>query len=111
NQEGRGVLRWIGVIALVLSLHLASHRQASASRTRTPRSYARMLVLKRWHTTSEWRAADAIVRPESSWDPCEHYPSTHDCRYTGSSSCGIPQANPCPLSWRGRLFQTRWAQV
>jgi hypothetical protein len=70
-----------------------------------------MLVLKRWHTISEWRAADAIVRPESGWDPCEHYPSTHDCRYTGSSSCGIPQANPCPLSWRGRLFQTRWAQV
>jgi hypothetical protein len=51
------------------------------------------------------------VRPESGWNPCEHYPSTRDCGYTGSYACGVPQANPCPYAWRGRLYSTRWAQV
>lgn len=43
-------------------------------------------------------------------------PGLHLCWYTWpigtpSSSCGIPQALPCPLAWRGRLYATRWAQV
>lgn len=51
------------------------------------------------------------MTPESGWNPCRHYPSTTDCRYSGSNSCGIPQANPCPSLWRGRLWETRYAQV
>jgi hypothetical protein len=69
------------------------------------------LTLARWHSQAEWRALDAIVRPESGWNPCSHYPSTTDCRYMGSNSCGIPQANPCPELWRGRLGRTWRAQV
>ena len=67
--------------------------------------------MHRWHRLSEWRAADATIRPESGWNPCAVYPGRSDCEYTGSSSCGIPQANPCPYSWRGRLYRTRFAQV
>jgi hypothetical protein len=58
----------------------------------------------------EWRALDAIVRPESGWNPCRVYPSRTDCLYAGSNSCGIPQANPCPAAWRGRLWATWRAQ-
>lgn len=75
------------------------------------REYAHKLVLKRWHSEAEWRALDAIIRPESGWNPCASYPSRHDCSYSGSASCGVPQANPCPSSWRGRLWETRHAQV
>jgi hypothetical protein len=68
-------------------------------------------VLARWHSEAQWQALDAIVRPESSWNPCASYPGRHDCSYSGSSSCGIPQANPCPREWRGRLASTWRAQV
>lgn len=54
---------------------------------------------------------DAIVTPESHWQPCAVYPSHSDCGYTGTNSCGIPQANPCPLAWRGRLAATWRPQV
>lgn len=60
---------------------------------------------------AEWRAEDAVVTPESGWDPCAVNPSMHDCAYSGSNSCGIPQRDPCPPAWRGRLFTTRYAQV
>lgn len=74
------------------------------------RQYAHRLVLQRWHSEAEWRALDAIVRPESAWNPCASYPRHHDCHYAGINSCGIPQANPCPPLWRGRLWETRFAQ-
>lgn len=75
------------------------------------RSYAHRLTIARWHSEAEWRSLDAIVRPESGWNPCSAYPSIHSCGYAGSNSCGIPQANPCPSGWRGRLWSTRFAQV
>ena len=91
---------------VVLAVAVASARGAVS-----PRSYAHRLTTQRWHSQAEWLALDAIVTPESGWQPCRHYPSTTDCRYTGSSSCGIPQANPCPAAWRGRLGATWRAQV
>lgn len=77
----------------------------------TVRQYAHSLVIARWHSEAEWLAVDLIIRPESNWNPCASYPSRNDCRYTGPSSCGVPQANPCPTLWRGRLWETRWAQA
>jgi hypothetical protein len=56
------------------------------------------------------------VTPESGWDSCAVNPVRHLCSYrprslASSSSCGIPQAKPCPRAWWGHLFSTRWAQV
>jgi hypothetical protein len=68
-------------------------------------------VLARWHSESEWRSLDAIVTAESGWSPCAVYPSMRDCSYAGGNSCGLPQANPCPAAWRGRLAATWRAQV
>ncbi len=76
----------------------------------TVKQYARLVVLERWKSEGEWRAAVAVITPESNFNPCASYPSRHDCRYSGPSSCGVPQANPCPSSWRGRLWETRYAQ-
>ncbi len=76
----------------------------------TVRQYARLVVLDRWKSAGEWSAAVAVITPESNFNPCASYPSRHDCHYSGSSSCGVPQANPCPNSWRGRLWETRYAQ-
>lgn len=84
---------------------------AKAGRPETVRQYAHRLTLARWHSEAEWRALDAVIRPESDWNPCSAYPRVHDCAYAGSSSCGVPQANPCPVEWRGRLWETRFAQV
>lgn len=75
------------------------------------REYARTLVLKRWHSEAEWRAFDAIIRRESGWNPCAYYPGRRDCGYQGSNSCGLAQRNPCPPWMRGRLWETRYAQV
>lgn len=75
------------------------------------RGYARRLVLHRWHSNTEWRALNTIVTEESHWDPCAVNPLIHDCDYQGPSSCGIPQAAPCPTGWRGRLFAARYGQV
>ena len=97
------------LLVSLLVLYLA--QVAAARAPQTVRQYAHTLVLARWGSETEWRAFDAIIRPESNWNPCASYPSRNDCRYTGSSSCGIPQANPCPTAWRGRLWETRWAQV
>jgi hypothetical protein len=94
-------------LTLLCLVVLAGGARASSS----PRDYAHRLVLARWHSEAEWRALDAIVEPESGWDPCAVYPGRHDCGYTGSSSCAIPQANPCPGAWRGRLWETRFAQA
>ena len=77
----------------------------------SPRAYAHRLTIHRWHSQAEWMALDAIVRPESGWNPCSAFPSIHSCTYAGSNSCGIPQANPCPVAWRGRLASTWRAQV
>lgn len=98
-------------LLLVSLLVLAFASVASARPRPSVRQYAHTLIIARWHSEAEWRAFDAIIRPESNWNPCASYPSRYDCRYTGSSSCGIPQANPCPPAWRGRLWETRYAQV
>ncbi len=98
------------VIALALST-LASPSQAAVV---SPKKYARMLASAHYGWTGvQHRALDAIVRPESGWNPCRRYPSTTDCGYAGSNACGIPQASPCPHAWRGRLAsswreQVRW---
>lgn len=62
-------------------------------------------LARKWYgwTGSEWVALEGIVDNESGWDPCAHYPSTHDCGYEGTNACGIPQRDPCPASWRGHL--------
>lgn len=75
------------------------------------REYTARAMVVRWNDPAEWRALDAIVRPESRWHPCAVYPSRRDCSYRGESSCGLPQASPCPLAWRGRLWETRYAQA
>ena len=69
------------------------------------------MTLGRWHSRAEWFALNTIVTAESGWNPCASYPGRDDCNYTGSSACGIPQADPCPSAWRGRLWQTRYVQV
>lgn len=94
----------------------ASHSEASgvgrAAPGQTPRQYAQTLAASKYGWVGyQWDAIDAIVGPESSWNPCASYPGRHDCAYGGSSSCGIPQANPCPAAWRGRLASTWRAQV
>jgi hypothetical protein len=73
--------------------------------------YAEQRAAERGWTGGQWRALQALVRPESGWDPCAVYPSRHDCAYAGTSSCGVPQAQPCPTAWRGRLWSVRFAQV
>jgi hypothetical protein len=68
------------------------------------------MVLHRWVYLSEWHALDSIIVPESGWNPCASYPGRDDCHYSGPNACGIPQANPCPEAWRGRLGRTWRAQ-
>lgn len=75
------------------------------------RAYAKTQAAKVGWTGAEWAALDEIVTPESGWDPCAVYPSRHACGYSGSSSCGIPQRQPCPPAWWGRLGSTGAAQV
>ena len=78
----------------------------------SPKQYAKMLAATRYGWMGvQHRALDAIVRPESGWNPCRRYPSRTDCDYAGSNSCGIPQATPCPYAWRGRLAGSWRAQV
>jgi hypothetical protein len=93
--------------------HIARRPRATG---RTPtagpvRVYAMREAAARGWTGSHWRALEAIVRPESGWDPCAVYPQRHSCAYGGAESCGLPQAQPCPAAWRGRLWQVRFAQV
>lgn len=75
------------------------------------RAYGRRQAAKAGWTGSQWVALDLIVTPESGWNPCSHYPSSSDCFYAGTNSCGIPQRNPCPEAWRGRLGSTGREQV
>jgi hypothetical protein len=75
------------------------------------RAYAHTLALATWHSEAQWQDLDAVVVPESHWDPCAYNPVSRDCAYAGSASCGIPQAQPCPAAWRGRLGATWRAQV
>jgi hypothetical protein len=97
-------------IALFVVGVLLAAQQANATDWR---SYAKAEAAKapyRW-TGQEWLALDAIVTPESGWNPCRRYPQTTDCAYAGSNSCGIPQASPCPQEWRGRLGTTARTQI
>jgi hypothetical protein len=86
----------------------------SSGGTLSPREYARELATSQYGWTGAQHAAlDEIVGPESGWNPCRRYPGTTECGYSGSNSCGIPQASPCPQAWRGRLDsswreQVRW---
>lgn len=62
----------------------------------TPYAVGKQMAAERGWTSGEFLAADSIIRRESSWDPCAHYPGVHgDCGYLGESACGIPQAVPC----------------
>lgn len=74
-------------------------------------TYARHQAAHRGWTGYQWDALNTIVMRESTWNPCRHYPATTDCRYAGGNACGIPQRNPCPQAWRGRLWATWRAQV
>jgi hypothetical protein len=84
---------------------------ATTLHSATPRAYAYELATHRGWTGERWRALNEIVRRESHWNPCRHYPSTTDCTYSGINACGIPQRVPCPPEWRGRLAVTWRAQV
>lgn len=75
------------------------------------RAYAHQLVVKRWHSEAEWVAFEHVIDEESGFNPCAVYPGRRDCSYSGSNSCGIAQRNPCPRWMRGRLWETRWAQI
>ena len=86
-------------------------RSVRRLQARSVRGYARLQVAARGWTAADWRALELIARYESRWDPCAVYPSAHNCAYAGGGSCGIPQAQPCPAAWRGRLWTTRFAQV
>ena len=61
---------------------------------------------KSWYgwTGEQWLAEAQLIRNESGWDPCAHYPSTHDCYYDGPNACGLPQFYYCPEEWRGHLY-------
>jgi hypothetical protein len=88
----------------------ASGQRRSAD-AQSVRDYARQQAATRGWTGAQWQALEEIVRYESTWDPCAVYPSRHSCTYAGAGSCGVPQAQPCPPSWRGRLWEVRFAQV
>jgi hypothetical protein len=97
------------LVPAILSLLLAAPSPAAST---APKRYAKQLAAKRYGWTgAQFRALDAIIRPESGWNPCSRYPSTTQCNYSGSNSCGIPQASPCPTAWRGRLGRTWREQV
>lgn len=75
----------------------------------TVKAYAYKLA-KQHGWASQWWAINDIITPESGWDPCAVNPGRRLCYYTGSSSCGIPQAQPCPWRnlWASRYAQVRW---
>jgi hypothetical protein len=101
-------LRWIAACA---ALAVIAPGSGEAVTTPSVGDYAEQRAAERGWTGGQWRALQALVRPESGWDPCAVYPSRHDCAYAGTSSCGVPQAQPCPTAWRGRLWSVRFAQV
>jgi hypothetical protein len=110
SHEQEAVLRLHHVfVTAVMALVLAAPSFGAAM---TPKQYAKTLATSRygWNGAQQ-EALDALVEPESGWNPCRRYPSTTDCNYAGSSSCGIPQATPCPVAWRGRLDESWREQV
>jgi hypothetical protein len=98
-------------VAAFAALAVLAPGAALARKAPSVRAYAKQHAAARGWTGAQWRALAAIVRPESGWDPCSVYPSRHNCAYAGGGSCGVPQAQPCPAAWRGRLWGTRFAQV
>lgn len=102
-----GTLRYVASIAAALSL-LVVVLPAQAANWR---EYGRQQAALAGWTGAQWTALDAIVTPESGWDPCARFPSRHECSYAGGNSCGIPQRNPCPTAWRGRLGSSGREQV
>ena len=100
--------------ALAMIATLLSFAAPSSGGSLSARKYTMTLAATEYGWTgAQHRALDELVGPESGWNPCRRYPSTTDCAYAGSNSCGIPQATPCPSAWRGRLAsswreQVRW---
>lgn len=99
------------ILFIVLGVLIAGKAAAAADSEKSLRGYAKVLVLKRWHSQAQWEAFSEIIRRESGWNPCAYYPSSRDCHYSGRNSCGLAQRNPCPDWMRGRLWETRFAQV
>lgn len=126
----RWLVRFAAAIAVALALLVAGTAGASSHHQRhqhhrhpchagvTPELCAHRLA-RSWYgwTGQQWRDLGYIVNHESGWDSCAHWPSVHhDCGYDGtvlcsggvcSNACGIPQATPCPTSWRGHLILWR----
>lgn len=104
------------IVAIVAALSFCGTAAAEVNVEANIVSYAKQQAAHRgWidrpGVFDEWDALNTIVMRESSWNPCRHYPSTTDCSYRGGNACGIPQRDPCPRAWRGRLWRTWRAQV
>lgn len=101
----------IAAVLAALAVALSGTAANAATKTHqhlpTPKAYAYKIAKERgW--ARQWWALNEIVTAESGWNPCAVNPGRRLCYYTGTSSCGIPQAQPCP--WRN-LWTTRYAQV
>lgn len=99
------------MLTLSLCIFICIHLAAAVAATDPLKTYAHRLVVARWHSEAQWQAFHEIIRRESGWNPCAYYPSSSSCTYSGYNSCGLAQRNPCPAWMRGRLWETRYAQV
>lgn len=99
------------IIAIAAALSFCGTTAASTNVESYIVTYAQHQAAARGWTGSEWSDLNTVVMRESTWNPCRHYPQTTDCHYNGPNACGIPQRNPCPAAWRGRLWPTWRAQV
>lgn len=104
------LLHAVAVAALALTATAVASSPQS-QREWQAQIYARQLAAQQGWTGYQWDDLVQIIHPESGWDPCSVYPSQHVCDYQGSNSCGVPQADPCPWEWQGRLAGTWRAQV
>lgn len=98
-------------LALIVAALTVALLWSSSSSAQDWRAYAKREAAKVGWVGGEWQALDAIVVPESRWNPCAHWRHKIECGYDGPNSCGIPQRNPCPSAWRGRLGSTGRMQV
>lgn len=98
------------VLAALLFVGVAAAK-TNTHHTLPVRAYAEKAAASMGWTGAQWHDIDIIVSAESGWNPCAYNPSHSDCAYQGSASCGIPQAQPCPRRWLGRMWNTRYLQV
>jgi hypothetical protein len=77
--------------------HHKAQARSSACVPTDPRALGRYLAARLYGWTgAAFDAIDGVIRQESGWDPCAHFPGVHgDCGYTGDAACGVPQAVPC----------------